>query len=71
MATKIMNADEKRWQAESDAETMARYEEIMGDATRRRAAIAAAKTKANDLNKRANAMTKVATGSRVPTGKKK
>jgi len=71
METKGMSADEKRWRAESDAETMARYEEIMGDSARKRAAIAAAKAKANDLNRRASAMNRVASGSRVPKGKKK
>lgn len=60
MATKVSN-DEKRWQAEADADTMARYEEIMGDASRRRAAINAAKSRAADLTKRANAMNRVAT----------
>ena len=55
-----MTQEQKKWQAESDAETMARYEEIMGDASRRKAAIAAAKTKAQDLNKRASVMTRVA-----------
>ena len=39
---------------------MARYEEIMSDSARRNAAIKAAKEKASDLNKRANAMNKVA-----------
>ena len=65
-----MTAEEKRWRAESDAETMARYEEIMGDASRRRAAISAAKAKASDLNKRANAMNRVA-GTKTTTKKKK
>ena len=55
-----LSVDEKKWQAESDAETMARYEEIMSDSARRNAAIKAAKEKASDLNKRANAMNKVA-----------
>ena len=55
-----MSVDEKKWQAESDAETMARYEEIMADSARRNAAVKAAKEKASDLNKRANAMNKVA-----------
>ena len=55
-----LSVDEKKWQAESDAETMARYEEIMADSSRRSAAIKAAKEKASDLNKRANAMNKVA-----------
>ena len=55
-----ISPEEKKWRAENDADTMARYEEIMGDASRRKAAIAAAKTKAQDLNKRASVMTRVA-----------
>ena len=55
-----LSVDEKKWQAESDAETMARYEEIMSDSARRNAAIKAAKEEASELNKRANAMNKVA-----------
>ena len=62
MATKLMSADEKRWQAESDARTMAQYEEIMQDSARRKAAVAEAKKQASDLNKRAAAMNKVASG---------
>lgn len=57
---KTMKFDEKKWQAESDADTMARYEEIMADASRRKAAISAAKTRAADLTKRANVMNRVA-----------
>lgn len=56
MANVKMTADEKRWRAESDAETMARYQEIISDASRKKAAIAAAKTKASELTKRAQAM---------------
>lgn len=67
--TPKMTADERRWRAESDAETMARYEEIMSDASRKKAAISAARAKATDLNKRASAMTKVA--GRGRTTKKK
>ena len=70
MAPKSMSADEKRWQAESDAETMARYEEIMGNSARRRAAISAAKSKATDLNKRASVMSRVA-GTKAPSKAKK
>ena len=33
-----MSADEKRWQAESDANTMMRYQEIMSDKKRMAAA---------------------------------
>lgn len=56
MAVIKMTADEKGWRAESDAETMARYQEIISDANRKKAAIAAAKTKASELTKRAQAM---------------
>lgn len=56
MAGIKMSADEKRWRAESDAETMARYQEIISDSARKKAAIAAAKTKASELTKRAQAM---------------
>lgn len=60
-----MSAEQKRWQAESDAETMARYEEIMNDNTRRNAAIKVAKTRADELNKRASAMSRVANVSKT------
>lgn len=59
MATKKVKT-EKEWQAEEDAYTMARYEEIISDSSRRSAAIEAAKKQASDLNKRASAMSKVA-----------
>lgn len=55
MANKL-STEEKKWRAESDADTMARYQEIMSDSARRNAAIKAAKTKAAELNKRAQAM---------------
>lgn len=64
---KSNNNSEKQWQAEYDADTMARYEEIISDASRKKAAIAAA-----DLNKRASAMNKVAgTSSKSSTTKSK
>lgn len=53
-------ADELRWQAESDAQTMASYQEIMGDKARMNRAIKVAKSKAVDLTKRASAMQNVA-----------
>ena len=56
MASNKLSADERRWRAESDAETMARYQEIISDSSRKKAAIAAAKTKASELTKRAQAM---------------
>ncbi len=64
MASKISMAsqkrDELRWQAESDAQTMANYQEIMGDKARMNRAIKVAKSKAADLTKRASAMQNVA-----------
>lgn len=51
---------ENSWQAEYDADTMARYEEIMADARRRSAAIKVAKKKARDLESSADNMRKVA-----------
>lgn len=64
MASKIsmtsQKRDELRWQAESDAQTMASYQEIMGDKARMNRAIKVAKSKAADLTKRASAMQSVA-----------
>ena len=64
MASKIsmtsQKRDELRWQAESDAQTMASYQEIMGDKARMNKAIKVAKSKAKDLTKRASAMQSVA-----------
>ena len=60
MATKSISRDEQRWQAESDACTMATYQEIMNDKARMNRAIKVAKSKAADLSKRASAMQNVA-----------
>ena len=65
-----LSVDEKRWQAESDARTMAQYEEIMQDASRKKAAITEAKKQAADMNKRAAAMNKVA-NTKTNTKRKK
>ena len=53
---KKMTTDEMRWQAESDARTMAEYQQILGDKTRMNRAIKEAERQAKDLNMRANAM---------------
>lgn len=37
------------WQAEVDADTMARYEEIMSSSSRKKAAMAAAKRKVREM----------------------
>lgn len=51
---------ELQWQAEDDASTMARYQEIMGDKARMNRAIKVTKSKAADLTKRASVMQNVA-----------
>lgn len=58
--TKEEKAREQQWQAESDADTMARYNEIMADKARQQRAVAAAKKKAQELMTRATAMTRAA-----------
>lgn len=57
---KTRSSEELRWQAESDAQTMASYQEIMGDKARMNRAIKVAKSKAADLTKMASAMQNVA-----------
>lgn len=62
MATTKISADEQRWRAESDAHTMAEYQNIMEDSKRKAAAIKAARNLASDLQKRMSAMQKAAGG---------
>lgn len=69
MATPKMNSEQLRWQAENDADTMARYEEIMSNSSRRNAAIKVAREQAANLNKRASVMSRIA--SSKPSTKKK
>lgn len=57
---KTRSRDELRWQAESDAQTMATYQEILSDKTRMSRAIKVARSQAADLTKRANALQNVA-----------
>lgn len=56
----MSKSDNLKWQAESDASTLAAYQEIINDKARMNRAIKVAKTKAADLTKRANAMQSVA-----------
>lgn len=51
---------EQKWQAESDAHTMAEYQQIISDKARMNRAIKVAKAQAANLSKRANAMQSVA-----------
>ncbi len=67
MATKISKQDQQ-WQAESDAHTMAQYQEIMSDRARMSRAIKVAQKQAQDLTRRANAMQTVA---KTKTSRKK
>ena len=55
-----MSKQDLQWQAESDASTMARSQEISSDKARRNRAIKEANKQASDLTKRANAMKSVA-----------
>lgn len=57
-------ADELRWQAESDARTMAQYQEILSDKARMQRAMKEAKKQANDLEKRTAAMKAAASTKR-------
>lgn len=51
---------ELQWQAEDDARTMARYQEIMSDKARLKRATTVARKEAANLTKRANAMSAAA-----------
>ena len=53
-----------QWQAEDDARTMARYQEIMSVKARLKRATTAARKEAANLTKRANAMSAAAKGGR-------
>ena len=55
-----VSKQEQKWQAESDANTMATYQEIINDKQRMQRAIKVAQNKAKDLNRRASAMSNVA-----------
>ena len=55
-----ISRNEQKWQAESDARTMAEYQQIINDKARMGRAIRVAKTQAADLTKRATAMQNVA-----------
>ena len=52
----ISKRQEQQWQAQDDANTMARYQEIMQDKARMNRAIKEANKQAQDLTKRASAM---------------
>lgn len=64
----ISKKEQQNWQAQDDAMTMARYQEIMSDKARLNRAVKAAKQQAADLNKRAAAMN--AAAKKTPAKKK-
>lgn len=68
-----MSKQDLQWQAESDANTMMRYQEIMNDKARRDRAIKEAQRQAEDLSKRASVMKSVSKAGGNPrnTGRKK
>ena len=73
MANKMSKQD-LQWQAESDANTMMRYQEIINDKPRMQRAVKEASRQADDLNKRANAMrsaSKVRTSGGSTSSKKR
>ena len=65
----ITKKQEQQWQAQEDAMTMARYQEIISDKARMGRAIKEANKQASDLDKRASAMKSAAsikaTGGRI------
>lgn len=70
----ISKRQEQQWQAQDDANTMARYQEIMQDKARMNRAIKEANKQAQDLTKRASAMKSAAnmkTTSARTSGRKK
>lgn len=54
--TDKMSKEDLKWQARGDADTMARYQEILNDKPRMNRAIKEAERQAKDLQKRTNAM---------------
>ena len=53
-------SQQQKWQAQDDAYTMAKYQEILSDKARLNRAVKVAKQQAADLNKRAAALTAAA-----------
>ena len=58
MNKKQMSAEELKWQAESDARTLAEYQEIVNDKPRLKRAMDAAQKQIDNLKERADALGK-------------
>lgn len=67
----IKKSEQQKWQAQDDAMTMARYQEILQDKARLSRAVKVAKQQAADLNKRATAMANVAKQDTKRSSRKK
>lgn len=59
-----MTAEEKRWQAEDDARTLARYQELLSDKTRLNAAKKEAKSQAEQLTKQVSLLNRASKAKR-------
>lgn len=62
MENKKMSKEELKWQADEDARTLERYQEIMNDKGRLSRATKRAQEQVNNLQERANALSKSITG---------
>lgn len=62
MDKKKMSEDELRWQAEDDARTLEKYQQIISDKQRLDRAMKAASKTVNNLKERAAALSKSLTG---------
>jgi hypothetical protein len=71
MKSKALNRPEESWQAEMDAETLARAEEIRADKARLTKASKAAKKMVADAKTKATAMAKVARKGKTNARKNK
>lgn len=59
-----MTAEEKRWQTEDDARTLARYQELLSDKTRLNAAKKEAKNQAEQLTKQVSLLNRASKAKR-------
>lgn len=59
--SKKLSVDELRWRAEEDARTLERYQEIIKDKERLKAALAQAEKQIDNLKQRADAIAKTVT----------
>lgn len=56
---KTIKFDEKKWQAQEDARTLAQYQEIMADKSRYNNAMKQVETRRSELNKELNSLSRI------------